>query len=113
MDPYEPIQDLFCYPHLRLALQLGYSQPSAFQAAVGEDSKKKRPWAESFFFLLSSPEAGAAAWLAHAWRNCTVTLSLQPPKQLRVRIAPKKWRRKSFFFAILTRSCLKGHWPGL
>ena len=25
----------FCYPHPRLALQLGYSQPSAFQAAAG------------------------------------------------------------------------------
>ena len=45
-----------CYPHPGLALQLGYSQPSAFQAAAGEASKKKKHLAaerSSFFAVLT------------------------------------------------------------
>ena len=58
--------------------------------------------------MLSSPVAGPAAWLAHAWCDATATLSLQPSRQLRVRIANKKrpLRLQRFFFAILTRG-----WP--
>ena len=49
-------------------------------------AKKRKPFGAGkvFLFLLSSPEAGPAAWLAHA------SLSLQPSRQLRVRIAQKK-----------------------
>ena len=68
-----------------------HSQPAAFQAAAGEDSKQKKTFeAAKVFFLLSSPVVGPAAWLAHAWCNGTATLSLQPSRQLRVRIANKK-----------------------
>ena len=65
--------------------------PSAFQAAVGEDNNKKNTFrgGKVFLFLLSLPEAGVAALFVYAWRNCTVTLNLQPSRQLQVRIATK------------------------
>ena len=84
-----------CYPHLRLALQLGYSQPSAFQATAGEDSKKNTFPPLKVFFCYPHPRlAPHPAW----------PMPQSQPSALQAAAGEdsKKncWRRKSLLFLL-------------
>ena len=104
----------FCYPHPRLALQLGYSQPSAFRQPRVRIAKKRGPLgAVRFFFPILTrgwPHILAGPCLAQLHRG-------SQPSALQAAACEgsnKKniWRRKGFF-VVLTCSCPKGQGPGL
>ena len=74
----------FCYPHPRLALQPGDSQPSAFQPAAGENSNKRNRRGGLFFIfcypyqrLLRCLLASLlATWMRIATKKNTVSAGL-------------------------------------